>query len=93
MIDFTIALVVGLEGEIEEVINVYPNPFETEFVVDFSSSESFDYQIISAGGSQILEEGVLQSNDKFGNDLPVGVYILKLSNDSGKTSQVKLVKD
>ena len=81
------------EGEFETETNSvsYPNPFETETIIQIPVTNSVaEVQVFDANGVLVLSE---QSTGefRFGNDLNAGVYLVKITYD-GKSETMKVVK-
>lgn len=70
-------------------IQVYPNPFKEELTVEMRGS--FHYQLMSITGV-VVKNGEAVHKIDLGNDLPKGMYLLKISQ--GEESRlIKLIKD
>ena len=84
-VDTTIAITVtqiGLEELALDVSNIYPNPSNGAFNVEFTSSENLDYRIelMDAMGRLVsIKEGRTshRTEVRFDTNLPAGVYIVK----------------
>lgn len=69
---------------------VYPNPFSTEFTIELSQAQEFEYVLLDLSGK------VLRSGAEFGssftiesNDLTAGMYVLQVtSNNAQKTLKI-----
>ena len=76
----------------DNVILLYPNPAKTE--VTFSSKKAiiFDaYSIIDLTGKIVLSNTINASEKQIDiSSLPTGLYVLKVSDNSGKSFQTKL---
>jgi hypothetical protein len=80
-------------------LNIFPNPFENQFQVDFNSSNDMNGEInlTDIGGKLIRHEsisiskGTVQYSFQFDNDLPAGIYYLTLIQGEQKISK-KIVK-
>ncbi len=84
-VDTTVTITVtqiGLEELALDVSNIYPNPSNGAFNVEFTSSENLEYRIelLDAMGRLVsYKEGRTSSvtDVRFDTDLPAGVYIVK----------------
>lgn len=75
-------------------VNVYPNPGEQEFTVVLlsSSAETFSYTVTDIFGRKVLQaDGNIKQLNRFGKDLPAGVYILEVKQGDSRQS-VKVIK-
>jgi dienelactone hydrolase len=76
------------ENHFDNSINVYPNPFTTKIQIENSN---FDYQYLLYNFSgQLLKQGRCGHEIKT-DDIPVGVYFLKLFNEKSYKT-IKLIK-
>lgn len=88
-----LSVINGLEEEQENDWNVYPNPFENEFVVSKGWNGSSDYLVFDAMGRTILS-GVLTATQTVisTSAFPSGVYLLEVRNGSVRHTQ-RLLKN
>lgn len=73
-------------------IDVYPNPSDGEVFVNLNGLSEVTYTLMDVQG-KVIEEGNIQSNDKFaiGSMVKAGVYILSLES-GGERKLVKLIR-
>lgn len=71
-----------------EAINVYPNPVKN--VLNINAKGDYNYQLISTDG-KIVKDGDQSENAVNVQNLPTGVYIMKITQ-GGKTSSHKVIK-
>ena len=63
-------------------IKVYPNPVNTEFVIEVSSEEELVYQLMSYKGDVVLKGNINQKAKINIEDIASGIYILRMFNDN-----------
>ena len=63
-------------------IKVYPNPVNTEFVIEVSSEEVLAYQLMSYKGDVVLKGNISQKAKINIEDIASGIYILRMFNDN-----------
>ena len=63
-------------------IKVYPNPVNTEFVIEVSSEEELVYQLMSYKGDVVLKGNISQKAKINIEDIASGIYILRMFNDN-----------
>lgn len=84
----------GLPGYQSPVAKLYPNPFSGSFTiaVDNGFQENGSQLVIfNTLGAMVYEKQLSGSTNSVNLDLPSGVYLYKLSSDSGKVHSGKLV--
>lgn len=96
----TITVSFGKDGEgtpVEEAqlrhVVVYPNPFEGQLAIRDEAGEAVLYQLFSLQGQLVKAgriEGVETSVDT--EDLPLGIYLLRLKSEAGETKTLRIVK-
>jgi hypothetical protein len=88
--------VLSSEGSSEPEINlsVFPNPTSDYLMIDGLENESFNsYSVFDMEGREISKQSFFRWGQAIDiSQLPKGVYILKLTNDAGKSVQKKFVK-
>jgi hypothetical protein len=75
-------------------VKVYPNPTKSLFTIDISGeSQSFEAVIYDFNG-QILKKQVFENSlgDNFVTDLAAGIYLVKITLDSGEETNHKIIK-
>ena len=85
---------VAVEDTIFANVLVAPNPFEADLrIVLDGESQGVKYELINANGS-IVRKGTIVANDTRIEtaELTVGIYILRLTSESGRTKSFTLVK-
>ena len=82
----TVAGLVGLNTE--NAVNVYPNPVKD--VLNINAKGDYNYQLISTDG-KIVKNGNQSESAINVQNLPTGMYIMKITQD-GKTSSHKVIK-
>jgi uncharacterized repeat protein (TIGR03803 family) len=74
---------------------VYPNPTSGKITIDFNTmQESIEIRVLSLTGQLVATESVINTNqvELTINNEP-GIYFVELSNDRGKRSVVKVIKN
>ncbi|MBC7388757.1 MAG: cellulase family glycosylhydrolase [Opitutaceae bacterium] len=66
----------------------FPNPFQNSFTI--TSKGNFEYQITNISG-MLVDKGVAFASVEVGEDLPQGMYLLKISN-TNKNQIIKIYK-
>lgn len=89
----------GLPGMGAENLNVYPNPSDGNYVLEFNSSESKEvrYRVFNITGQRIRESRVNLTSGKTKvalnlSNMPSGIYMLELM-DGQKSQKIKLVRN
>ena len=72
----TVTAIEETKAETENTWNVYPNPFTKEVTV--SVIGSFGYILQNTAG-EIIHSGISNGQITLGDDLPQGIYFLKIS--------------
>lgn len=83
------------ETEHKNSLTVYPNPTNSFFTIQKkeSSAESFDYKIIDITG-KLIKKGQSIFNEKINiENLKTGNYIIQIESKTGKTVNIKLIKN
>ena len=71
-----------------DTINIYPNPVKD--ILNINAKGDYNYQLISIDG-KIVKDGNQSENAVNVQNLPTGIYIMKITQD-GKTSSHKVIK-
>lgn len=72
-------------------VKIYPNP-ATNYISFDGINETTNYQLTTLTGKS-LKKGVISENDKIDiSELSVGIYLLKLSNNSKEKQVFKILK-
>lgn len=71
-----------------DTVNVYPNPVKD--ILNINAKGDYNYQLISIDG-KIVKDGNQSENAVNVQNLPTGIYIMKITQD-GKTSSHKVIK-
>ncbi|MBC7389079.1 MAG: polysaccharide deacetylase family protein [Opitutaceae bacterium] len=79
----TVTAIEEAKAETENTFNVYPNPFTKEVTVSITGS--FGYILQNTAG-EIIHSGTSNGQITLGDDLPQGIYFLKISQS--ETSKV-----
>ncbi|MEM9053504.1 MAG: T9SS type A sorting domain-containing protein, partial [Bacteroidota bacterium] len=80
------------EGNEEDKLKVFPNPFQEYFIVE-SSKTQFQLNIFDLSGKLVGQE-LLQSGQRVEtSQLPKGAYILQLTDSSGNLETIKAIKN
>lgn len=82
----TVSSLVGVNAE--NAVNVYPNPVKD--VLNINAKGDYSYQLISTDG-KIVKDGNQSESAINVQNLPTGMYIMKITQD-GKTSSHKVIK-
>jgi hypothetical protein len=89
----TTTVTLGIDGtnDLEEV-SVFPNPATDQVKVQGLSGKTA-YSITNAIGVKVTESEILPAHNVIGMQrLPSGIYFLNLSNQKGKLTVIKIVK-
>ncbi|MCU0415982.1 MAG: endo-1,4-beta-xylanase [Cytophagaceae bacterium] len=62
-------------------ISVYPNPSSTSFVIECSQNLYNEVEVYTTSGILINKEKIINSQFTFGENLPCGIYFLKVNNE------------
>jgi xyloglucan-specific exo-beta-1,4-glucanase len=79
---------VSLSETLSDHIKLYPNPSNSEFILN--SNKSVQYKITDISGT-IIESGICEMDCKIGATITYGIYFLTISNSSGNKT-IKIVK-
>ena len=74
-------------------VSVYPNPFEGQFCILDEAGQAAQYQLFSLQG-QLLQAGRIegaQTNVET-EELPLGIYLLRLKSATGECKTIRVVK-
>ena len=74
-------------------VSVYPNPFEGQFCIRDEAGQAAQYQLFSLQG-QLLQAGRIegaQTNVET-EELPLGIYLLRLKSATGECKTIRVVK-
>lgn len=82
----TVAELVGVNAE--NAVNVYPNPVKD--ILNIDAKGDYHYQLISTDG-KVVKDGNQSASAINVQNLPTGMYIMKITKD-GKTSSHKVIK-
>ncbi len=84
--------IIGLEEEIGNSFELFPNP--TSNLITVELEESVSYKIYSILGKEVLLSGVLQKGNKTLDlaDLDNGMYTIQMTNEHGLTTTKKIIK-
>lgn len=82
----TVAELVGVNAE--NAVNVYPNPVKD--ILNIDAKGDYNYQLISTDG-KVVKDGNQSDSVINVQNLPTGMYIMKITKD-GKTSSHKVLK-
>ena len=82
----TVAELVGVNAE--NAVNVYPNPVKD--ILNIDAKGDYNYQLISTEG-KVVKDGNQSDSVINVQNLPTGMYIMKITKD-GKTSSHKVLK-
>lgn len=82
----TVAELVGVNAE--NAVNVYPNPVKD--ILNIDAKGDYNYQLISTDG-KVVKDGNQSASAINVQNLPTGMYIMKITKD-GKTSSHKVIK-
>ncbi len=79
--------------EESKAMNVYPNPFSDELMVDFNfETKEVNYQIINMQGAVVLKDVMNTTSGRINtSDLPNGLYLIRFF-DGQKTMETKIAK-
>jgi hypothetical protein len=84
------SVVTGFEEIVESTeMKLFPNPFNSSFQIQ--AKRAFSYFIFDSKGIE-MEKGEATGNEKLGNELSKGLYLLKINQD-GVEKTFKVIKD
>jgi hypothetical protein len=72
-------------------VEVYPNPFSEKFFVELPNGE-YEVSLANVSGQIVREISVNGNFEILGEDIPSGIYLLKISSDDGNYL-VRIVKN
>ena len=73
--------------------NIYPNPTSKDFIIETDHfNTEFSVTIYSSVGQVIHQEVITQPKSSIQLDAPSGVYLIEISDDTGKNEMLKLIK-
>jgi|GEM_PF-880364 len=85
---------VGLdENSLESELTIYPNPARGFFFLGNANSSSLNLRIYGLDGSLLKEENIIGSQNKI--DLPnsAGIYLIQLTDESGRQTSWKVLNE
>ncbi len=90
-------LTIGVkENNLNHLIDIFPNPVKNTLTIHFEYTGDMNLQVISNDGKLLIEKSItFVSNSAIFdfNNLPQGVYFLKLSDESGENQYLeKIIK-
>ncbi len=75
------------------VYTVYPNPFSNAIAVSYTTNQPINVRMYKLNGALVLQETVSSEQAILTQQLMPGIYIMHISNNSGKLVQtLKIVK-
>ena len=77
----TIDVCTGISSENIISAEVYPNPFNSQ--LNIFLNEKYDFSLFNLNGQMIMEKKSLVGSYVFGDNLPSGVYVLKVVTANG----------
>lgn len=83
-----------IENSFDENVQVWPNPSNGDFAIEFESLQEKVSVRVSTISGQFMETKTF-SNTKFSRmkvDYPIGVYLIEIKNDKGYEAVIRLVK-
>ena len=79
---------VGVRDIVTEAFKVYPNPVRNELYVSGNDYGSYRYALYSIDGRLLLNGEVGNGEPIHTDDIPAGLYILKINNTSLKINKL-----
>lgn len=73
-------------------INVYPNPFERDFIIEPYESEELNVTLIDLAGRELIKSQLIQQPTTLGEGLTPGVYLLRIKEKDGRISVKRMIK-
>ncbi|WP_224995816.1 cellulase family glycosylhydrolase [Cesiribacter sp. SM1] len=85
--------ITGLEESVEKLgISIYPNPGTNYLVLESSSADSIKIEMLDAQGRQCIIHRFKQSTKLELSSLPAGLYLIRLTQSSGRHATYRFVK-
>ena len=84
------------ENVVQSNISVYPNPVKDFLTVDFNTEklENSSYQLFDASGKIIIQGNLKSAKSQISaNDLPTGMYLLRITNSGQIVKTFKIIKN
>jgi len=76
-----------------ENISVFPNPFQEEFQVTFSSNQPVSLTIVDFTGRKVFNKSFVRSTEINTSYFSKGIYIYEMRSNNGIIKTGKLIKD
>ncbi len=92
--DVTVEKPNAVEDAVFADVRVMPNPFETNLrIVLGGENRGVKYELINANGAVVRNGGIVANETLVEtSELAAGVYILRLTSESGRTKSFKLIR-
>ena len=92
--DVTVEKANAVEEAVFADVRVMPNPFETNLrIVLGGENRGVKYELINANGAVVRNGGIVANETLVEtSELAAGVYILRLTSESGRTKSFKLIR-
>ncbi len=92
--DVTVEKANAVEDAVFADVRVMPNPFETNLrIVLGGENRGVKYELINANGAVVRNGGIVANETLVEtSELAAGVYILRLTSESGRTKSFKLIR-
>jgi hypothetical protein len=87
--------ILSINGDTNNQITVYPNPFQGQFIMNISNAKNFELMITDIIG-RILYQETIDSDlfiRKLGDLFPSGTYIVSIRSNEGILNQKMIKKD
>lgn len=84
------SMTVVRDEQLEEEVNIYPNPFTDRLYLDHTGEAS--YRVYDTGGNEVMSGQVVESGSLGVGELKPGVYIIVIFDNQGSTITRKLIK-
>jgi PKD repeat protein len=83
----------GVNKSLSDEIKIYPNPFEKEILFEFTEPINGEIQIHDVSGLLVYKSVLINTkNERVNSIKATGTYIVTIQDESGKTTNFKVIK-
>lgn len=80
-------------GKLQEALKIWPNPFTQSFKITTTDAAEAEYELFDTMGKRLLYGKTLSSVEVNTNDLPPGIYYLRLSEADQIKRSMPVIKE